>query len=57
MSILDLMRGDTSNMNIPDEIKRLSDAELRDIMNNNPYHWSVGKMACVAQEMKNRGLK
>lgn len=54
MSILDFLNG--GSLTVTDDIKKLSDAQLVNIMKKNPYRWSIAKMAVVAQEIKNRGI-
>ncbi len=54
MGLLDILSG--GKVDVPADVKRLSDAELLRISRTNPYGWSVAKMAAVAQEIKNRGL-
>lgn len=41
---------------VSEEIRNLSDRELKEIYRNNPYGWSIVKMAQVATEIKRRGL-
>ena len=55
MGIFDVLQG--KPIDVPSDIKRLSDAELLRIARDNPYNWSVVKLAAVAQELKNRGLR
>ena|GEM_PF-2816917 len=55
MGLFEFLNG-KEDPTVPDDIKNLPSSELLYIAKENPYGWSIIKMALVMQELKNRGL-